>query len=299
MLLHVVVQEVNGLHDYDITLKYLSDKFPEHFVNLIFEGFDGDVELLDKELPLSRRDSDYLVTVKNGNCVDGDFILHIEFQSSYDARMPERMLSYYTRIREKHKLPVYPVVIYLNSEDCGSNIKDIFENSLHGLDIIKFRYKVLKLWELDADTIIDNCLYGLYPIVPLTEHGSMDDGAYLAKFFDIVNNIDIEDKVLKADIAACTGILAGLKYSKELISSLMKVELMKESVIYQSILSEGKAEGMEKSIVAVLSVRFGDIPDNLSDSIYHVKNESLLDSLLRLAATTNSLSEFKRVLQHS
>src|SRR5665648_315748 len=86
---------VKSLQDYDITLKYLSDKFPKHFVNLIFEGFEGDVELLDKELPLSRRNSDYLVTVKGGTCVDEDFILHIEFQSSHDVKMPERMLSYY------------------------------------------------------------------------------------------------------------------------------------------------------------------------------------------------------------
>ena len=68
----------------------------------------------------------------------------------------------------------------------------------------------------------------------------------------------------------------------------MKVEIMQESVIYQDILDEGmqkgmqkgiqkgiqkgREEGMEKSILSVLSARFGDIPANLTDVIYHTKN---------------------------
>ena len=49
------------MQDYDITLKFLSDKFPEHFVKLIFDEFEGDVKPLDKELPTNMRKSDYLV----------------------------------------------------------------------------------------------------------------------------------------------------------------------------------------------------------------------------------------------
>lgn len=103
----------------------------------------------------------------------------------------------------------------------------------------------------------------------------------------------------------CTGVLAGLKYPKELIKSLMKVEIMQESVIYQDILDEGmqkgiqkgREEGMEKSILSVLSARFGDIPANLTDVIYHTKNQSRLDKLLKLAATSRTVNEFERMMQ--
>lgn len=294
------------MQDYDITLKYLSDRFPEHFVNLIFEGFEGDVALLDRELPTNRRESDYLVKIKDSGCDEEIFILHIEFQSSHDADMPNRMLSYYARIREKYKLPVYPVVVYLNPDDHGCDIKNTFANSIYGEEIIKFKYKVLKVWESDSRMIIDNDLYGLYPIIPLTEHRSTDDRKCLEVCFDLIQNIDVEDKVLKADMSVCTGVLAGLKYPKKLIKNLMKVEIMRESVIYQDILNEGmekgmekgREEGIEKSIVSVLSARFGNIPAYLSDMIYNTKSQSRLDKLLRLAATSRTINEFERMTKN-
>ncbi len=63
------------MHNYDTTLKYLSDRFPEHFVNLIFEQFEGNVVLLDRELPTNMRKSDYVVKIQDSNCHDGNFIL--------------------------------------------------------------------------------------------------------------------------------------------------------------------------------------------------------------------------------
>ncbi|MDO9516478.1 MAG: Rpn family recombination-promoting nuclease/putative transposase [Methanosarcinaceae archaeon] len=289
------------MHDYDTTLKFLSDRFPEHFANLVFEQFEGNVVLLDKELPTNMRKSDYVVKIENSNCYDGNFILHIEFQSSHDTDMPNRMLSYYTRIRDKYELPVYPVVVYLNPNDHGCNIQNSYENSIYGDDIIKFKYKVLKVWEIDPKTITDNNLYGLYPIIPLTKDRSTNDEKHLIKCFDLIQNIDIKDNILRSDISVCTSVLAGLKYPKELIKSLMKVEIMRESVIYQDILDEGMEKGMEKglekSIVSVLVARFGDIPANLTDVIYHTKNQSRLDKLLRLAATSTTVNEFEYMMQ--
>lgn len=308
---------------YDITLKYLSDKFPEHFAKLIFDEFEGDVQPLDKELLSSKREGDYLVEIKDSNIESGGskFILHIEFQSSHDTNMPWRMLSYYVRIYEKYKLPVYQVVVYLNPDDRGRNVVDSFETSMNGKRIIRFNYEVLKVWEIDLNMIVDNDLYGLFPIIPLIEQDLSDDRAYLKKCFDLVDNIDIDDDTLKADMSICTGVLAGLKYPKDLIKSLMKVDIMRESVIYQDILNEGiemgmekgletgmergletgmergLEQGMEKSVISVLSVRFGDVPLDIADMIYHTTNESRLDELLRLAATTDSFSEFERKMR--
>ncbi|MCD4814793.1 MAG: hypothetical protein K8R06_00155, partial [Methanosarcinales archaeon] len=55
---------------------------------------------------------------------------------------------------------------------------------------------------------------------------------------DKVQNADIKD-----DMSVCTGVLAGLRYPKELVKSLMKVEIMQESAIYQDILNEGIEKG--------------------------------------------------------
>ena len=300
------------MQDYDTTLKYLSDKFPKHFVELIFDGFEGEVTPLDKELPTNKRQSDYLVEVKDKclDCGTSKFILHIEFQSSHDVDMPQRMMAYYARIVDKHRLPVYPVVVYLNPANNNLNIPDEYVNSIYDKDIMRFKYKVLKLWEIDPSRIIDNALYGLFPIIPLTNHESTSDEDCLETCFDLVQNVDIDDGILKSDMFVCTGILAGLRYPKELVKSLMKVEIMQESVIYQDIINEGikkgrvegiekgiekgKEEGMEDSIISVLSTRFEYVSANLVDMVHHIKNRSRLNELLKLAVTSKSLSEFEK-----
>ena len=288
---------------YDISLKFLSDKFPEHFVSLIFGEFEGDVMLLDKKLPYTEHDSDYIVKIedRHADCKDDKFILHIEFQSRRDSNMPRRMMSYYARIVDKYRLPVYPVVIYLNSDDFGPNTPDTYVNSIYNEQIMKFKYRVLKVWEIDPKMIIDRNLYGLFPILPLTNHGKTNDNRCLKACFDLVENADIKDEALKANMSVCTGVLAGLRYPKELVKSLMKVEIMKESVIYQDILSEGiekgKKEGMEESIISVLSARFGDISANMTDMIHHIRNKSRLNELLKSAATSGSLSEFEQKMR--
>lgn len=303
-----------SLQDYDITLKTLSDKLPHHFVNFIFEDFNGEIAQLNKELPANIRESDCLIKVKDTN-KHTEFILHLEFQSSHDANMPHRMLSYFARIYDTYKLPIYPLVMYLNPDNSGLNIVDTFVNSIYDKNILFFEYEVLKIWEIDQNRIIDNNLYGLFPILPLAKTKAIDDKQNLTECFNLVREIGIEDKVLKADIYVCTGILAGLRYPKELIESLMKVEIMEESVIYQDILNkgiekgrekgiqkgreEGMKEGMEKSIIQILSKRFGNISPGLADIIYHAENESQLHKFIDLALSSNNLSEFEKQIQNT
>ena len=293
------------MQDYDISLKFLSGKFPVHFINLIFDGFQGEVTPQDRELPSIRRESDYLVRVKNNSsvCDDAEFIVHMEFQSSIDVNMPARMLSYFTRIFERYKLPVHSVVIYLNPDNAENNIPDTFVHSINGKENLTFKYEILKFWEIDQNKIIDNNLYGLFPILPLAKYRTADEKENLAKCFDLVQKADIENDTLKADIYVCTGLLAGLRYPKELIDSLMKVEILEESVIYKDILNKGiekgMEKGMEKSIIIILSTRFNDISPNLINLIYHIKDESQLNKLLKLAIKSNSLSEFEKQIQNT
>jgi len=286
------------LQDYDNTLKYLSDKLPHHYVDLIFEEFKGDTALLDRELPSTNRESDCLIKVGD-TTKHTEFILHLEFQSSYDANMPHRMLSYYARILDKYKFPIYPVVIYLYPDRPGLDIPDSYVSSIYEEDILLFKYKILKAWEIEPNRIIDSNLYGLFPILPLVKHGKTDDMDHLAECFDLIQNLDIEDNELKADIYFSTGILAGLRYSKEIIRNFMKVEILEKSEIYQDVLNKGMKKGMEESIIQILSRRFGDVSPGLADVIYHAKNKSKLHKLIDLALSSNNLAEFEKNMQNT
>jgi predicted transposase/invertase (TIGR01784 family) len=49
---------------------------------------------------------------------------------------------------------------------------------------------------------------------------------------------------LQSNVSASTAIISGIALTKEIIQRLLRSEIMKESVIYQEILLEGKAEGI-------------------------------------------------------
>ncbi len=54
-----------------------------------------------------------------------------------------------------------------------------------------------------------------------------------------------------ANIAASAAVLAGLLLEKEIIRRVLRAEIMRESVIYQDILLEGKAEGKAEALQEV------------------------------------------------
>ena len=57
-------------------------------------------------------------------------------------------------------------------------------------------------------------------------------------------------------------------------------------------IAKGKAEGIAQGIVKILVKRFGDIPDQLKNQIHNIKDIAILDQLLDLCLSINSLDEF-------
>ena len=53
----------------------------------------------------------------------------------------------------------------------------------------------------------------------------------------------------QSNLVAATSILAGLKLEEQTIRQLMRSPVMRESTMYQSILREGRAEGLEQGLI--------------------------------------------------
>ncbi len=58
----------------------------------------------------------------------------------------------------------------------------------------------------------------------------------------------ISQKQVQSNLAAATSILAGLVLNRETIKKILRSKIMRESVIYQDILEEGREEGEEKGL---------------------------------------------------
>ncbi|MGK7872677.1 MAG: DUF4351 domain-containing protein [Xenococcaceae cyanobacterium] len=123
---------------------------------------------------------------------------------------------------------------------------------------------------------------------PLTQSNSPED--LLTEVANKVNQI--EDIEQKQSIASCTEILAGLRFKEDLVRSLFREEIVKESVIYQSILKKGQQEGLKeeakKLVMLQLNLRFGNLESRLVQKI-----ESL--SLKQLEELAKDLLDFSEV----
>lgn len=290
---------------YDVTMKCLSPKLPGDLATLIFNK-RLNLEQISESLSTTEYRPDFLAKVSDE---EGDFILHIEFQTAQDDKMPVRMVSYYGRILAEHKLPVYPIVLYLTPK--GAPAKGGYASSVRNKHVMTFDYDVKQVQDLISKEVFEKELYGLYPLTFLMAGADIDECA---------RNLDyaIKHNYLDRECYVCARILAELKYSSEVVKEMIGDDFIKQSTVYKEALHEGEAMGIsigreegvsigreegisigrEKDILSVLATRFNQVPDRLSQRIHNLreKNGFLFDDLIKLAVTAKDIGEFERKL---
>jgi predicted transposase/invertase (TIGR01784 family) len=64
------------------------------------------------------------------------------------------------------------------------------------------------------------------------------------RMWEVAKGLDtIEDQRVKANLMAATAVFAGLVMEPEMIKTILRSDMMKESAFYQEILQEGRLEG--------------------------------------------------------
>jgi predicted transposase/invertase (TIGR01784 family) len=162
-----------------------------------------------------------------------EIIIHLEFQTETDPKIPYRIASYWLRLFGKYpNKNIHQTVIYLKHTNSPLAYQTSFVS-----EQLTHNFNVIRLWE--QPTEIFKQYLGLFPLAVLTKTG--DPTETLKEISKLINNIP--DRRIKSNLAAATAIISGLALNKEIIQRLLRSEIMKESVIYQEILLEGKAEG--------------------------------------------------------
>ena len=216
---------------YDNICKYLAEQYLVDFVNWIFPFQLSDVRVLKTELNLDPISADSLIFLQTDNQ-----ILHVEFQTepTYDPPLPLRMLDYWVRLYRKYRIPVEQVVIFLKP----TTSPVVFTNEFIAPNT-RHRYRVIRLWEQDPAPLLVNP--ALLPLAPLARTDSPRE--LLEQVVAEVAKIEEGDR--RRNVSACVGVLAGLRFEKNLINQLLREETMRESVIYQDILQKGEQRGIK------------------------------------------------------
>ena len=136
---------------------------------------------------------------------------------------------------------------------------------------------MIRLWEVEAPLLLHQPF--LLPLAVLAK--TSEPEALLAK---VARQVDIiEDSAERNNVAACAQLLAGINFSKALINMYLKEELMRESVVYQSIVAESTQKGLDQGrqqgesavILRILKKRFGSLPERVREEVSALATERL------------------------
>lgn len=255
---------------YDNTCKYLAEKFPAAFVRWLLPIDEPtSVQVLKTELIQEPIRADSLVFLQTDRQ-----ILHLEFETRpySDPPIAFRMLDYYVRLKRQYSCSINQVVIFLQQTASEQVFVSEYTdaNTRHG-------YRVLRLWEQDPALLLS--VPGLLPLATLSQTNSPR-----TLLEQIATQIAIiEEPTQQADLLACTQVLAGLRFEKDLIRQLFRKETMRGSVIYQEIREDGLLEGLQEGrknealslVTRQLTRRIGAIAPEISEQIQTLSVEEL------------------------
>ena len=281
---------------YDLTMKRLTSEFAEDYARFAL-GVDPsvveplEVEEVDRTLPSLLREVDFAARVE----VSGqEILLLLESQTRWEGDMPERLFQYVARLRERYRLPVYPVVLVFRKR---REIRTEWGMEALTLEVVRFRYRVIGLWEVSSEEVIRKGLAGLYPLLPLMRWEESGDAAVLEESERLVLEGTGEGE-RRADAYVALRVLSGLRYPSELIDRILRRrEIMLESPVYREILEEGKALGEEsrlrEDVLEVIEVRFGIVPSSLEELVRKIRGKRALEGLLRRAILVEDVETFR------
>ena len=223
---------------WDDGLKMLINDNPQAFVNWLFEGAQV-LKKLPTEFKMHTIIADALLEV---SWYDENFLLHIEFQSTNDPKMGERLLEYNLAAHNEHDLDVLSIVIYLKSDG------EVAQSPLRwkiptGKETLQFHYLVVEMAKLATEELRREGLTGLLPLLLLTK-----DGATHGVVNEVIAGLQATDKY---DLLPVTELLASLvlkdqadqEWIKRRFSMLQ--DALRETPAYQRILQEGREEERE------------------------------------------------------
>lgn len=252
---------------YDIASKVLMEACRDDILRCFLNLDVAQSELIE-ELPqqtVSLRSSDFPVMVTGSE--GRKTVAIVEIQSSWQAQIPLRLMEYRSRYMIKYGVPAVSCVILLRPAATASNR---YED-----DEISYLFRLVKVYQWNAEKVIKEGPPCLLPFVPL-----MSNGPHLTIEADRMIYEGEFSRRKKADMLTSMAILAGL-VSNTLPDDLIhrRRDIMIESAAYDIIKEEGRKEGLKEGrndmLLKLLEARFGRIPESLGSKLMTSDSETV------------------------
>ncbi len=248
-------------------------------------------------------------------------LIHIEIQSQYETDFPQRMYIYNYRAFDLYQKPVISLAI-LGDERVNWR-PDSYNYRIAGCEV-SLKFPTVKLLDYEERWSELEASSNPFAIIVMAHlktkattgklqqreqwkwtliRGLYDRGferEQIIKLFEIIDNMmtlstklqeSLESKIKQFEEERTMPLvsnmeLRGIKRGKKIGEKIGK-EIGKEI---------GALQKSRDDIKTVLTVRFGQISSEIEEIIGKMTNPTILEELLKLAATANSLAEFKQSL---
>jgi len=296
------------LMDHDQRLKTLIRAFFADFLRLFFADWAGRLDLsavewLDQELypdpPEGTRHVLDMVArapilaAEDSGPPASILLVHIEIESAdHTTRLTPRLPYYYHFLRDKHQLPVLPIVIYLKVGLDGVGVDDFVEE-LFGLEVNRFQYLYVALPGLDGveylqgDNWLGVALAALMRIPP-------EQVAWLgAEALRRLAGAPLGEQA-RFLLGECVQAYLPLDEQRRqeyesLLQTKSYAEVLKmNQTVYEKGMEEGRLEGRSEGRLegrlegqidltcALIEDRFGSVPDTLRQELERLSVDELL-----------------------
>ena len=233
---------------YDEVFKHLTEQAPHALAVLALRTSDVEVrEKLSTEQPtvkVHHSDLTFRVRLRNE-----DAVLHIEAQTDDSRRkpMPLRMLAYASFLGLEYELPVYSTVLYFRP---GSGRRDpgFYEYGNADQGSLRFRYNVIRFYELEGESFLDASSIGLLPFTALMKPpAGVDSESWVQRCVSATRAAPVDADV-RATLLFGLSIFGSLAHNVELFHKFISEEFLMESPFYEEVIKRWLEQGIERGV---------------------------------------------------
>ena len=225
------------------------------------------------------------------------FVVYMEAYTRWNAAAPWSVLAKSGLLAERERLPVESLIYILLPRGYRPQA-GTFQLARSSGPRQQVWFQEICLWRLEPEAWWEEAP-GLMALYPLCRHGRPHREAleYPAQ----VIRQAVADSIVRADLLTTLGIFGRLVYPELPVLELIGRTHMKESLLYQEILAEGRAEGraegLRDAVREVLDGRFGEeAASEFTAALSGITDPTRLADLHRLALRCRRIEQFRRAL---
>ena len=225
-------------NDLDRILKVLWQAAPGLFAHLVVADHVGVVTALPTDTLLVERRPDAVALVQG---TEGEFVLHVEFETAPSRDLPMRMVVYNVLLAAVHApLVVRSAVVLLRRPRVEVSGRVEWRYADHDPEL-RFGYRVVRLYEVPASTLAADPM-----LAPLSPLGRGPSRRALEQAAACIRSQPMEGAPF-VDRLACLYVLGG-RVLGPAFRAIIDLEEVRMSWVYESILKEGYEKGIERGI---------------------------------------------------